>query len=78
MEEFKKYKIDTRPFFYPVSSQPAYANYVKAKNYRQQNKISYSISPYIISLPYSLELKESDVDYVCGIFLKILKKLSKS
>jgi perosamine synthetase len=78
MDEFKKYKIDTRPFFYPVSSQPAYAKYVKGKNYRKINKISYSISPYIISLPYSLELKESDVEYVCGIFIKILKKLSRS
>lgn len=78
MEEFKKFDIDTRPFFYPVSSQPAYRKYVKGKNYRSQNKVSYRISPKIISLPYSLELKESDVEYVCQIFLKILHKYSKS
>ncbi len=78
MEEFKKHGIDTRPFFYPVSSQPAYSQYTKNKNYGKQNKISYEISPYIISLPYSLELKESDVNTVCKVFLKILKQKSLS
>ena len=73
IEEFKKYDIDTRPFFYPVSSQPAYSKYCKGKDYKRQNVISYKISPYIISLPYSLNLTESDVDYICKVFLKILE-----
>lgn len=77
MKEFKKYSIDTRPFFYPVSSQPAYKIYCKGKNYRKQNKVSYGISPYIVSLPYSLELTEKEVDYICEVFLKILDKLKK-
>ena len=72
MDEFKKYGIDTRPFFYPVSSQPAYAKYCKGKNYQEQNVISYTLSPYTISLPYSLELTKSDVSYICDIFIKIL------
>lgn len=74
MEEFKRFNIDTRPFFYPVSSQPAYSKYTKGKNYKKQNVNSYKISKFTISLPYSLELTESDVEYVCKIFLKILKK----
>lgn len=77
MEEFRKNNIDTRPFFYPASSQPAYKKYVKGKNYKVQNKISYTISPFTISLPYSLELTEPDVDYICKIFLKILNALNK-
>lgn len=77
MEEFKKYKIDTRPFFYPVSLQPAYTKYCKSKNYRNQNNISYKISPFGISLPYSFKLTEPDVDYICKIFLNILNKLKK-
>lgn len=77
MKEFKKNNIDTRPFFYPVSSQPAYKIYCKGKNYQKQNKVSYGISPYIVSLPYSLELTEKDVDYICEVFLKILDKLKK-
>lgn len=76
MEEFKKNEVDTRPFFYPVSLQPAYAQYTKGKNYRKQNPISYNISEYGISLPYSLNLTESDVDYVCKLFIKILNKLT--
>lgn len=72
IEGFKKYNIDTRPFFYPVSSQPAYSKYCKGKNHKKLNSTSYKISPYAISLPYSLKLTESDVDYVCKIFLKIL------
>lgn len=73
MEEFRKYSIDTRPFFYPVSSQPAYKKYCNGKNYQKQNIISYQISPYTISLPYSFKLTKTDVDYVCDIFTKILK-----
>lgn len=72
IEEFKKYDIDTRPFFYPVSSQPAYKQYCKGKNYQKQNVISYTLSPYTISLPYSLEVTKSDVNYICDIFIKIL------
>ncbi len=75
MEEFKKYEIDTRPFFYPVSFQPAYAKYCEGKNYNKKNSVSYSISPFGISLPYSFKLTELDVDYTCKIFLKILEKL---
>lgn len=75
MEQFKKNGIDSRPFFYPVSMQPAYKKYTQGKNYSKQNKISYDISPYGISLPYSLKLTEQDVDHVCKIFLKILANL---
>ncbi len=77
MEEFKKAGIDSRPFFYPVSSQPAYKAYTQGKNYKKLNPVSYQLSPYGISLPYSLELTEADVDYICKIFLKILNKLKQ-
>lgn len=77
MEEFKKNNIDTRPFFYPVSSQPAYKPYTKGKNYRKLNPISYKVSAYGISLPYSLNLTEEEVDYVCKLFFKILNKLQR-
>lgn len=75
MEEFRQYGIDTRPFFYPVSSQPAYLKYCKGKNYKKKNPVSYKISPFGISLPYSFKLTESDVEYICKIFLEILNKL---
>lgn len=77
MDEFKKYGIDTRPFFYPVSSQPAYAKYCQSKNYQKHNIVSYKISPFTISLPYSFKLTETDVNYICKIFLEILNRFKK-
>lgn len=77
MDEFKKYGIDTRPFFYPVSSQPAYVKYCQGKNYQKHNIVSYKISPFTISLPYSFKLTKTDVNYICKIFLEILIKFKK-
>jgi len=72
MPEFKKYNIDTRPFFYPISSMPAYSEYSHGKNMKEINPVSYDISPYGISFPSSFSLTEDDVDYVCNCLKKIL------
>lgn len=77
MEELRKYGIDSRPFFYPASSMPAYSKYCVKRNYKKQNPVSYQISPYIISLPSALSLTKPDVDYVCDAFLSILNKHAK-
>jgi len=77
IREFKKYKIDSRPFFYPISSMPSYASYVKGKNMQKQNPVSYDISPRGISFPSSFKLTEDDVNYVCDVFLKFLYKNQK-
>lgn len=74
MVEFKRYNIDPRPFFYPVSSMPAYSEYCHGKNMKKINPISYEISPYGICLPSAMSLTESDADYVCESFLNILSK----
>lgn len=74
MAEFKKYNIDTRPFFYPISSMPAYRQYVKGKNMKKINPISYEISAYGFSPPSAACLTKQNIDYVCAIFRKILSK----
>ncbi len=76
MAEFKKYSIDTRPFFYPISSMPAYSQYCRGKNMKKINPVAYDISPYGISFPSASTITESDVDYVCDCFKKILLKKS--
>ena len=76
-EEFWKHKIDTRPFFYPMSMMPAYSKYCKDKDMKKINPISYEISPYGISLPSASSLTENEVDYICKVFLKILSKNKK-
>ena len=67
------HNIDCRPFFYPLSSLPAYEHLQPVSQYRQRNKISYEISPYGINLPSSLNMTKEDVRYVCDVLKAILK-----
>ncbi|HWS71994.1 MAG TPA: DegT/DnrJ/EryC1/StrS family aminotransferase [Thermoanaerobaculia bacterium] len=53
--------IDTRPFFHPLSSLPAYAELPEAAAARERNVVSYAISPAAINLPSSLSLTREDV-----------------
>ncbi len=57
--------IDCRPFFYPLSSLPAYKNLEQARQAQQRNIVSYAISPYGLNLPSGLNLTEEKVRYVC-------------
>ncbi len=68
--------IDGRPFFYPMSSMPAYAQYCRGKDMKKINPVSYEISPYGVCLPSAANITESDVDYVCDCLKKILLKKS--
>jgi perosamine synthetase len=72
--EFKNHKIDSRPFFYPISSMPPYLPYVKGKDMMKINPVSYTISPKGFSFPASFALTETDVDYVCDVFLRFIQK----
>lgn len=77
IQEFKNHGIDSRPFFYPISSMPPYSHYVRGKNMVMENQVSYAISPSGISFPASFALTEEDVDYVCDIFLQFISKNRK-
>jgi perosamine synthetase len=65
--------IDSRPFFYPLSSLPAYEHLEQAKQARQRNQVSYRISPYGVNLPSALNLTEEKVRYVCDVLRDILQ-----
>jgi len=65
MAEFKKYNIQTRPFFYPLSILPAI-------NCKADTPISFDISPRAINLPCGLNITKEQVDYICNILLEIL------
>ncbi len=54
----KNKNIDSRPFFYPLSSLPMFES-------KYGNSVSYSIYPRGINLPSHSELTRSDVAYVC-------------
>ena len=64
--------IDSRPFFYPLSSLPAYRHLKQAQCASQRNKVSYEINPYGINLPSATNLTEEKVKYVCDTLRDIL------
>jgi perosamine synthetase len=64
--------IDLRPFFYPLSSQPAYATNPYAREAPQRNITSYRISPYGVNLPCGLNMTEKLVWSVCNKLMQVL------
>lgn len=64
--------IDTRPIFYPLSMQPAYADFPTAAAARERNAISYEISPYGINLPSALSLTQEQVEIVAEQLKRLL------
>ncbi len=63
--KLKQKKIDSRPFFYPISMFPMYKE--------QKTPIAHHIGLNGINLPSGLERTEAEVDYVCYHLRKILK-----
>lgn len=63
LAHFESKNIPCRPFFYPLSSLPAYVSYGGESMWQRQNPIAYDISNRGINLPGSLEMttKEQDV-----------------
>ncbi len=73
IKKFKKYNIDIRPMFYPVSSMPPFKKFTKKKNISLQNKNSYNISKHSICLPSGNDITYKDQKFVISILKKILK-----
>ena len=57
--------IDARPFFYPLSSLPAYQSLPGVRDAASRNPVAYAISPYGLNLPSALSLTRDDVRRVC-------------
>jgi len=64
--------IDSRPFFHPLSSLPAYAKLPGVDMARKQNSVAYDIGARGVNLPSGFNLTEEDVDYVCASVVDIL------
>jgi perosamine synthetase len=71
-EQLSENGVDSRPFFHPLSSVPAYADVPQSLEARARNHVSYEIGPYGINLPSGLNLTREHVQYVCGVFKRIL------
>lgn len=57
--------IDTRPFFHPLSSLPAYAGRPEAEAAKKRNRVGYAVSRHGVNLPSALNLTREQVAYVC-------------
>jgi perosamine synthetase len=64
--------IDSRPFFYPLSSLPAFRNLPQHETGKDDSPAAYELSPYGINLPSALMLTEPQVDRVCESLRKHL------
>ena len=65
--------IDTRPFFHPLSSIPAYAQSRDRARARAQNAVAYAVGSHGINLPSALCLVEEDIDRVAAALLDLLE-----
>ena len=77
-EDFIKYLtnrgIPARPFFYPLSSLPAYG--AQDKLMKKINPNAYDISSRGINLPGAMNLKESNIQFICSAIIDFIKSKS--
>lgn len=64
--------VDCRPFFYPLSSLPAYKINIENERLSRMHTKSYKISPYGINVPTGLNLTREDVKYVVKTLVTII------
>jgi perosamine synthetase len=64
--------IDSRPFFYPLSSLPPYAGVKQAQEAQKRNKNAYSIARWGVNLPCGMNMTLEKVRYVCDSLKSIL------
>jgi perosamine synthetase len=72
MRRFAEENIDTRPFFHPLSSLPAYRGLPGVERARERNPVSHALSPYGINLPSALVLTAAQVARVCDCLKRAL------
>jgi perosamine synthetase len=72
MDKFKELGLPTRPFFYPLSSLPAYSGF--EATYRPRNPQAYDICARGINLPGALIMTEDQIDRVCDGVRKVFKR----
>ncbi|MFN8708602.1 MAG: DegT/DnrJ/EryC1/StrS family aminotransferase [Planctomyces sp.] len=65
--------VETRPFFHPLSSLPAYQSSPQAAIARKRNPIAYDVSPRGINLPCSLSMTRSQAVQVCQELRDVLR-----
>jgi perosamine synthetase len=71
LEELGRLGLPVRPFFYPLSSLPAFPG--RAEAGRRLNPVAYDVSERGINLPCALSLTEKHLDEISGGIRSILR-----
>ncbi|MBX3733567.1 MAG: DegT/DnrJ/EryC1/StrS family aminotransferase [Verrucomicrobiae bacterium] len=69
--------IDSRPFFHPLSSLPAYRDHPQAVLARSRNRVAHDLDGRALNLPSALNLTEAQVDRVCREFRDVISRGDK-
>lgn len=72
IKKLEEVGIPARPFFYPLSSLPAYPGC--EERYRDHNPVSYDVSSRGINLSCAMNLTEEQIDAICNGIRTILRR----
>jgi len=72
IQELHARGVDSRPFFHPLSSLPAYADAEDAPRARGRNHVARDLGRRGLNLPSGPALSEEDVDRVCEALSDVL------
>ena len=72
MAALKEQGVDTRPFFHPLSSLPAYQDAKDMPRARRVNQVAYDIGSRAINLPCGMSVTDEDVNFVCDKLIGVL------
>lgn len=71
-DRFAAENVDTRPFFHPLSSLPAYRDLPQARVAKDRNRNAYALGPWALNLPSAMNLSREQVRKVCGILRRFV------
>jgi perosamine synthetase len=77
MEALGRRNVDSRPFFFPLSSLEAYRELPQSARCRQGNPVSYGISPRALNLPSGFDLTPERVARVCDALRDAIGELRR-
>ncbi len=72
MEKLQAIGVPSRPFFYPLSSLPAYPGCEAL--FKPKNPVAYDVSSRAINLSCAFNLTDEQIDFICDGIRTILKR----
>jgi perosamine synthetase len=69
MKNLKEKGVDSRPYFYPVSSMPMYQKIYK-------NEVTYKKSNIGINIPTYFGLEDQDIQFISDVINSEIEKIS--